>query len=194
MNGEKIMRQLNPVLKSWFDAQALNPPAPAFCEPKKPIQMFLMTALCCVGLSEEGGDNKGAMIELFQDTIGRPQGEPWCLSFIQSCIAYIETFGFESGIKDTEHCLTAWLYSKVEKVSIPKAGDIVIYQMGDTSSGHAEIVISVSQDSIKTIGGNTSPTTTSLDLERNGDTIAIKERPMLGYPPKMRVLGFLRPF
>lgn len=187
----ELKRELNPKLKAWFDARLLHPTPLPFEHPHNPTKMLLLTALICQNIVETQGDNHGTMVEWFQDTIGQPKGEPWCLSFVQSCIAYVETFGFDSGVYPTEHCLTAWGKSACVKSQTPIAGDIVIYRYGDTQNGHCGIVRAVSAASIDTIEGNTGPSGGFID--RNGDGVYLKSR-LKGGIGKMHQVGFLRPF
>jgi hypothetical protein len=188
-----MKRILHPELKTWFDARNLNPPAIPFTPPYDPVKMFLLTAFSTFGITEQGKDNHGKIVELFQNTIGTPVGEPWCLSFIQSCVAYVESFGFKSDLFPTEHCLTAWVNSKCMRPLEPVAGDIIIYRMGDTTKGHAAIITAIHSSGkvFETIEGNTGPSKNV--IEREGDGIYGKTRPRGGIG-KMKELGFLRPF
>lgn len=183
------MRKLHPDLKAWFDSRLLNPEPLPFHDPKNPVKMFLLTALAANGVSEIG-DNRGPLIELFQSTIGKPEGEPWCMSFIQSCVAYVESFGFKSAVFPSEHCLTVWTNSTTRRPIEPTAGDMVIYRLGDSTRGHAEIITAVNARTYSTIGGNTSD---SAEIEREGEGVFQKERLRGGYKT-MRELGFLRVF
>lgn len=152
--------------------------------------MLLLTALSCLSITEERSDNRGEMVELFQSTIGKAEGEPWCLSFIQSCVAYVEDFGFKSGLFPSEHCLTVWTNSLCRRPIEPVAGDVVIYQMGDTTKGHAEIITQVFLNSFQTIGGNTSNVN---GIDRDGDGVYRKIRARQT-GEKFKTLGFLRIF
>lgn len=188
-----MQRKLDPELKEWFDANLLNPTPIPFIEPRNPVQMLLLTAFACKGITEIGADNYGPMVERFQKTIGEAQGEPWCLSFIQSCVAYVETFGFKSQLFPTEHCLTAYTNSLCRRPLVPIPGDMVIYHLPETSKGHAELVTAVKNngDAYETIAGNTSALTGV--IERNGDGVYTKLRTPTGLG-KMKVLGYLRLF
>lgn len=187
-----MKRVLHPKLKEFFDSKLnVNPKPEPFLSPFQPSKMLLMTALECVGITEGKSDNHGEMVELFQSTIGHAEGEPWCLSFIQSCVSYVESFGFESKLFPTEHCLTAWVNSRTRRPLEPQAGDIVLYRMGDTTKGHAGLITAVTRDKFETIEGNTGPALGV--IEREGDGVYSKLRPRGGFP-KMRELGFLRVF
>jgi hypothetical protein len=186
-----LKRLLHPKLKAWFDARLLNPTPLPFELPYDPVKMFLLAALSTQGITEEGGNNAGALVEWFQSTIGEAEHEAWCLGFVQSCVAYVETYGFKSGLFPTEHCLTAWSNSACMRPVIPQAGDVIIYRFGDTTMGHAAIIRGINLNTYDTIEGNTSPL--SKGIEREGDGIYLKTRPFGGIG-KMREVGFLRPF
>ena len=185
-----MQRKLHPQLKTWFDSRCLNPTPSCFLDPKNPIEMLKHAALMCLSITEMEKDNHGPLVELFQSTIGKAEGEPWCLSFIQSCVAYVESFGFSSCLFPSEHCLTVWANSLCRRPIEPIVGDIVIYQMGNTTKGHAEIITNVFLNSFQTIGGNTS---SGSEIERNGDGIYSKIRSR-HTSDKFKTLGFLRIF
>ena len=44
--------------------------------------MLIAAANAFVGLGEEGGDNRGQMVELFLREVGQPAGQPWCAAFV----------------------------------------------------------------------------------------------------------------
>ena len=44
--------------------------------------LLIATAQAFVGLGEEGGDNRGQMVELFLTEVGQPPGQPWCAAFV----------------------------------------------------------------------------------------------------------------
>lgn len=190
VGDSQMKRTLLPELKAWFDVQCLNPPSPSF-QSKNFVLMLLSTALQCRGITEVGADNHGHMVELFQSTMGHAEGEPWCMAFLQSCVAYVETFGFDSGLFPTEHCLTAFTNSKCLHPVEPVAGDIIIWQLDGTTRGHCGLITSVQTNWLHTIEGNTSPATG--EIERNGDGVYEKIRPRGGMG-KMREIGYLRPF
>lgn len=158
---------------------------------------FLEAAQMCVGIEEEGGDNRGPMVEAFQATIGGVSGESWCLSFIQSLFAYVEDrFHVRVNLPLTEHCLTLWDKAdkkyKVSKGKDPQAGDIVIFQYGDSQKGHAEIVTKFSKSCpmvMEVIGGNTAQHRAVI---REGQGVWQNIRSVKG-TTNMHVVGFIRP-
>ena len=49
------------------------PPTPGF---------LVAAANAFVGLAEEGGDNRGQVVELFLREVQEPAGQPWCAAFV----------------------------------------------------------------------------------------------------------------
>lgn len=159
---------------------------------REPGQLVLSAAMALLGVHEDGGNNRGQLVELIQSTVGKAEGEPWCMALVQSVIAYAEE---ESGIRSkmpvTEHCLTAWQAAPVEmRVKEPAPGDIVLWQTGDTSKGHCGVIVSVTEDFLMTIEGNTG---SGSALEREGDGVYLKRR-IRNMQSAMHELGYLRPF
>lgn len=44
--------------------------------------LLVAAANAFVGLGEEGGDNRGQMVELFLREVKHPPGQPWCAAFV----------------------------------------------------------------------------------------------------------------
>lgn len=180
------MRVLPPELKTYLDGKVISKPDAT------PDVVIQQAASACVGITEQGGDNKGKWVELFQSTLSEPSSQSWCMDFVQSCIAYAEvTKGVVSGLAATEGCLDLWNKSSAtHQVKKPIKGDIVIYQMGNTEKGHCGIIIGEDGDRWLTIEGNTSP---SSEIDRNGDGCYVKKR-IKGGSVTFREVGFLRVF
>jgi hypothetical protein len=177
------VRHINPKLKSYLE-QALSTPEHLLCA----------AALACVGIHEEGGDNRGELVELFQETVGVAEREAWCLSFIQSLIAFVEAtawFPKLSEIPATEHCLTLWQTAPQGlRLAEPQSGCIALWQHGSTQNGHAEIVLGVlSGGSLLTVGGNTGD---GSGIVREGDGVYLRLRPRKS--GDFKELGFLKVF
>lgn len=95
------MRKINPALISFIDIKLRdNGAAQKAIENKDARKLLVYAAEACVGQKEEGGDNHGHFVELCQRTVNnKTEGEPWCMGFVQSMIAYVEsTLGVESPI------------------------------------------------------------------------------------------------
>lgn len=179
-------RFLSDRLKKFLDEQ-LSPSI------VNPLSCVLEAAEACVGIMEEGGDNRGPLVEAFQATIGDVQRESWCLAFIQSLFAYTEDrFGVAFNVYPTEHCMTLWTKTPNDFRYIgtePQIGDIVLWQYGDTQKGHCGIVMKNAYKVIETIEGNTSP---GGNEEREGDCVAHKLEGKAGTIHR-QIVGYVRP-
>lgn len=161
-------------------------------ESKDPRSLFIYAMLSCVGIKEKGGNNRGPMIQLIQETVGRAQGEAWCMSLVQTCLAYAELrCGIQSSLKATEGCMDLWSSTfKDQKVRYsPLPGAIVIWQHGDSWRGHTGVVKEYLGDDMIVIEGNTSGGI----LNRDGDGVFINTRDTRG-TGSMKVVGFIKPF
>lgn len=165
-------------------------------EAKLPRLLFQCAAEACVGIREKGGNNKGPLVELIQKTLGGADQEPWCMSFMQTCIAYAE---FHTNIKSlfpaTEHCMTAWntCPQSLKVKEFPAPGAIVIWRHGQTSSGHTGMFKDGNHSTFHAIEGNTESGLVGGKVERDGGGVYLTTRSMSG-SGSMRLVGFLKPF
>lgn len=178
------MRHLHPLFEKFLDEKMVSGNIPP--------QLLVDSAIACIGIKEDGPDNHGPMVEVLQCCVGLPQGQPWCVSFVQSCVSYVEAKkGILSPLPAYESVLELWYKGhNICSVSKPQPGDIILWQMGDTPHGHCGIIISLDVDHYRTIEGNTSELR---EIDRNGDGVYRKLRKM-GGSVTFRELGFLRPF
>lgn len=159
---------------------------------KDPRSVFIYAAEACVGIREVK-DNSGPLVELIQRTLGNAEKEAWCMSFVQTCLAYAEVkTGVKSQIAASEHCLTVWNETpKNMRVRVfPKSGAIVIWKHGDTTNGHTGVVTEWHVTHFETVEGNTFA---SHDIQREGGGVFINDRKVSSVS-KMKILGFLKPF
>lgn len=136
------------------------------------------------------------MTAAYNPTGWRP-GEPYCAAAL---CAIAETVCIEEALK------FPFAYSKFSQLfyatavknnfasQTPERGDIVIFEIGNTLSGHAELVTKVLEDSIITIGFNTSGTMSG--NQHNGDGVYAKVRKFANFlktdKPKMWVRGYVK--
>jgi len=155
-----------------------------------------------VGISEATGRNDGKMVNLIQDTVGPPNQWPWCMSYVQTCIAYAELkTGKKSPIAVSEHCLTVWQQTpKEQRVKyLPLAGAIAIWNDEGKVTGHTEIVLSADKEWFLSCGGNTSGYFTRAQVKesnyvnREGNAVVFAKRSMKS-GARRKLLGFLKPF
>lgn len=157
--------------------------------------LFGLAAEACVGI-KENGSNKGPMVELIQKTIGRAEGEPWCMSFVQTCLAYAELkTGVKSPVIPSEHCRTTWT-ATVKSLRVkarPGRYAIVFWGYEGKSSGHVGILLEATYrqnrgELMYTCEGNTND-----QGGREGDGVYYKTRDWFRTGSLVR-LGFLKPF
>lgn len=155
-----------------------------------------------LGFTEQGGNNRGQAVELFQKYVdGKARGEPWCMSFVQFCCNQVDltvdsffsmSMNHRCRLYKSEHCLTTWNNSPENlRVWGPEAGVVTIWQKGSLSSGHTGIV-----EQTQPVGGffsfegNTGPGSA---VQRNGDGVFLKLRTeqQMG---AFHIKGYLRPW
>ena len=168
--------------------------------------MLIAIARSYLGIHEVGV-NDGEFVRMFQSAIGKAEGEPWCISFIQYCVKMVEDICenvFDHAMIDgnlkllqsinplaclieTEHALTLYK-TALHRKTRAEPGLIAVWQNGDTSSGHGGIVESVTDDGFTTIEGNTNESGS-----REGDGV-YRKKCTYGPRGKLKLLGFVDPW
>lgn len=192
------MRQIKQKMIDYIDLKLKNNAvAQSSIEEKIPRTLFLQAAIACIGIMEQTGNNDGPLVELIQSTIGEAERESWCMSFIQTCLSYVEIkTGIKSPIFQSEHCLTVWNRTntdmRVKKYPLP--GAIAIWKHGDTTNGHTGIILTCENDGFEAIEGNTTyGKGENGQVIRNGGGIYLTQRSLEG-SGIMKLVGFLKPF
>lgn len=193
-----MKRTLQPELFEWINKRvATDNLAVHAVEARDPRALLIRVAHACIGVREEG-DNSGHVVELFQRTIGRAEKESWCMSFVQSCIAYVEQkLGVMSPVIASEHCLTVWQETPASQrvQNVPKEGAICIWQHGKTSQGHTGITATpVANHLFHSYEGNTTGgVMPGGEIVREGGGSYETVRSLDG-AGDMHIVGFLKPF
>ena len=150
-----------------------------------------------VGVHEEGF-NDGPVVRMYQSVIGKPEKEPWCVSFVQWCVREIDQkFGSKTILFPTESSQMLWAKTPAfARVQQPEPGCIVIWTKfkGEIplSIGHAGIVREIiDANYMLCVEGNTSPAD---GIQREGDGVFLKRRHIKMMSGTMRVAGFLMPW
>jgi hypothetical protein len=131
-------------------------------------------------------NNRGAKIDSMNRIAGVSVGSPWCASFV------VFTSDKSGQIISTKSALAQnhFHYAKKHGRSSSKdriqAGSLIIWRLGNTSSGHIETILSVVGNNVITIGGNTSA---GVGDQRNGDGVFIRMRSLTEPMGSLRVLG-----
>lgn len=192
------MRKIEPKMIAYIDSLlASDPIAKEALSLADPRLLFGRVADICVGIREVGGNNKGPLVELIQSTIGGANREAWCMSFIQTCLAYVEhVMGVVSPIAASEHCLTVWNKTpKKQRVKIiPGQSAIIIWQHGESQNGHTGVMREWREEYMYCVEGNTeSGLSNNGSIERDGGGVYLTKRDS-EKNGDMRVVGFLKPF
>jgi hypothetical protein len=136
-------------------------------------KLLMRAALqCLIGVHEEGGNNAGKVVDLFQSTVGSPSRQAWCMDFQQSCIAYVEQkTGLACPLPATEgtQFMADWANKNGLLHSFMQADTLVIWKHTKPGSngGHVGYVMRAS-DTLDTIEGNTSP---EKGIQSDGDGV-----------------------
>lgn len=191
-------RELRPEMIEFFNQKLVGNGLYQDAFLKKDARTIMrLAAQVCVGIREQGGNNRGPMVSLIQDTVGGPDHVAWCMSFVQTCIGYAELkTGAKSGVAVGEHCLTVWRQTpEGQRVKFtPLAGAIVIWRHGSSDAGHTGIVESCDETSFFAYEGNTeSGLNPNGKVERDGGGVYHTHRARSGNGD-MKVVGFLKPF
>lgn len=192
-----MKRQLHPDMAAWLDSQVKDTAHRALIA-NDPREIFRWAMIACVGIREKGGNNRGRMVELIQDTLGTADGEPWCMSLVQTCLAFAELrSGKLSPVAASEHVLSVWRdtpqTSRVQ--ALPAPGAIIIWRHGTGPAGHTGCTINeVRFGEFDAVEGNTeSGLTTAGHVERDGGGVYQTRRRMTG-AGDMVIVGYLKPF
>lgn len=113
-------------------------------------QLLIAAANAFVGLREEGGDNRGQMVEMFLREVRQPPGEPWCAAFVHH-VGYWSHF--DAAIRKsswplpaTASCWELGQYALVRRILFkdPQPGDVFLaFSRSLGRFHHAGIVVSV---------------------------------------------------
>jgi len=156
--------------------------------------LMIYAAEACVGIVEQGGNNKGLYIVELQKTVdASADQEPYCMAAVQTFIAYVEKkINITSPVYASEHCMTVFRStSKSQRVvNIPAPGAIIIWKNGSTDSGHTGLVLDFQGVNKKQ---ETLEANTGSGNMRDGDGIYIKQRSKTK-DGKLVIQGYLRPF
>lgn len=194
------MRQIEKKMIAYIDAKLKDHGlAQEAIKTKNARLLFGIVCQVLVGIREVGGNNKGPMVELIQETVGGAGREAWCMALIQTALAYVEQkLGVKSPIAVSEHCMTVWHKTpkaqRVKKVPAPFA--IAIWNYPPSASGHTGVVINynATKRKMNLVEGNTeSGLTKGGVIERDGGGVYFTERSTVG-SKKMVLVGFLVPF
>ena len=125
-----MARKITEKMEKFIDDKLKNHGAAQLALKNKDARnLFIYAAEACVGIVEQGGNNKGLFIVELQKTVdGSADQEPYCMGGVQTWLAYVEKkLGIKSPIFASEHCMTVWRKTPIAKrvKKIPAPGAIV---------------------------------------------------------------------
>lgn len=192
------LRRLDQRMVDFFDVKLkLNGAYEHAVKQRDARTVFALAMESCVGIREQGGNNKGYLVEGIQETIGGHSGEAWCMAIIQTCIGFSEhVCQTISDVFPSEHCLTVWEKTPKERrvKTFPKRGAVIIWQKGLSTSGHTGMFLEQYQKGrMRCVEGNTEAGKLGNEIVREGGGVYLTERSMKS-TPTMKLLGFIKPF
>jgi hypothetical protein len=150
--------------------------------PNLHIERLIAAALALNNITEQGGENRGQMVELMLREVDLPPGEPWCA-------AYVSHIGFWSHYDPTTHtsswplpmtgaCAVLGAFAQAHTIleTVPARGDLfLMYFPSLHRFAHTGVILSVTDTPTAslctTIEGNTND-----DGSRDGWKTCIKTR------------------
>jgi hypothetical protein len=193
-------RKIEPELVAYIEEKLLdNPAAQQAIAAKDARRIFVFAAEALLGIREATGHNDGKMVRLIQETVGGASNESWCMSYVQSCLAYAEIkSGIDSPLAVSELCWAVWTNSpKTSRVKRrPLRGAIPIWNYPPSTNGHTGILDEYEHKPGKMLtyeGNTTSGLKKDGTIESNGGGSYHCERSTKS-GTKMKLLGFLKPF
>jgi hypothetical protein len=149
-------------------------------------------ALLNCGVSEEGGNNRGQYIGIYQASTGNSPGDPWCASFVYyrlfaaakalgKTLPPIVKSGYTPDWKNWAIKNNNWVSASRARTSpfaLLRVGDLVcFYSPTKERIYHIGIVVSVHSWGVMTVEGNTGPEGNDpLAVNADGDGVYKKRR------------------
>lgn len=149
---------------------------------------LVAAASAFIGVREEGGNNRGPMIERFLEKVGHKEGQPWCAAFVYyvGYWSHCEPTSERSAwpLPATASCYMLGQFARKKQILVkePMPGDVfLVYNPLLMRFAHTGIVVQVSRRELRasgsvwyeciTIEGNTNE-----EGSRDGDAVARKPR------------------
>jgi len=107
-----------------------------------------------VGVREQGGNNRGKMVEYFLRVVGLGAGHPWCTAFVCTVL-------FESGVQNpmsgwTPNLSTHKSGRRIEKTQSEPGMVITLYYPHLKREGHSGIIVERHKKDLLCVEGNTT--------------------------------------
>ena len=144
-------------------------------------------ALANVGVEEEGGENRGMYVTVYQESVGIPPGSPWCAGMVYYrlstaakklglTLSGIPKSGYTPDWKNKAVELGKWLSVGKARATPSKVrvGDLCLfYSSSKRRIFHIGIVVEVHDWGVVTVEGNTSA---EAGVDADGDGVFRKIR------------------
>ena len=166
---------------------------------KPQIELFLIEAYRWRMVREEGGNNQGQIVRLFQEAVnGKAEGEPWCAGFVHFCLNAVNRQaavygGGEHKVRKSEWVKSIWENTMQEYKGLdPQRGCLAVWR-SDGDNGHIGVVLDVYSDGrIRTLEGNTESNETG--NQRDGGGVYEKTRDPRLKIGNMTLVGYIYPW
>ena len=155
----------------------------------------LDTAIAQIGVQEATGRNDGARVAAYLQSVGLPQGNPYCYaglywSMVRAARAVQEpVILLKSGLASAgfNHAKRIGVRSQIQS---PQRADFIFWKFARTPSGHVARIVSVGRAGwIETIEFNTSPATGGNQRDGGG---VYKRKRNTRYPlGRMSLYGYI---
>lgn len=159
----------------------MNPPGPVAFR-------TVADSLANIGVTEEGGENRGKYVQTYLASVGLGPGYPWCAALVhyrllQACHAlgvdpnpHFPKSGYCPDWKQWAQSNGLWIPVDSDIRVLP--GDVCLFYFASKERvAHAGIVVARKPDSsgVMTVEGNTGPEK-GTEVNRDGDGIYKKDR------------------
>jgi CHAP domain len=145
-------------------------------------ERLIAAAFALNNITEQGGENRGQMVELMLHEVGLPAGEPWCAAYVYH-VGYWSQYDSTTQhsawpLPKTGACATLGAFATVHDMlePAPQRGDVFLMYFSTLHRfAHTGIVLSVTETGTSylctTIEGNTND-----DGSRDGWKTCVKSR------------------
>lgn len=192
-----MRRNIDPQFQKFLDDKILETTIAATYRFHMPEILICEAADFCTRIKNSRKNPNYKLIKSMLFTNNDYNPERWCMSFVQSVIAYTEYKLFKnSPIFASDNVLDVWERTphNLRNYDLPKPGMIAIWKHRTCNDGHVGIVTEIASDSFVSIEGNVkSGRFDDKDIEIGDSGVWPHVRKRSG-ASKMDLLGFLRVF
>ena len=148
--------------------------------------LVVAAASSFIGVGEEGGDNRGQMVELFLGEVGQKPGAPWCAAFVYH-VGYWALYDHRARrsswpLPKTASCYQLGEFARRRGIlfDVPREGDVFLLYSRDAGRfAHTGFVVDTlgGPQGRKTFECLTIEGNTNDDGSHNGNNTLMKSRP-----------------